>query len=196
VAANEMILSVFGALFPSVSVGFTTWLGSMGGALWRVLITPVDTFKTTLQTDGAKGMTILKDKMAKGGIAVLWAGWEANYVANVIGNYPWFVTMNALQGNIAIPQGNVAKLIRSAFIGAVASSVSDVISNSIRVIKTKKQTTADASVGYVGATKQVLSESGLYGLFLRGLETRLLTNVLQGAFFTVLWKAIQDAMKG
>merc|ERR1711959_855335 len=150
-AANEMILSVFGALLPNVSVGFTTWLGSMGGALWRVLITPVDTFKTTLQTDGAKGMTILKDKMAKGGIAVLWA---------------------------------------------VASSVSDVISNSIRVIKTKKQTTADASVGYVGATKQVLSESGLYGLFLRGLETRLLTNVLQGAFFTVLWKAIQDAMKG
>merc|ERR1719217_1329139 len=104
--------------------------------------------------------------------------------------------MNLFQSNIAIHPGNVAKLVDSAFISALASSVSDVISNSIRVIKTKKQTTTDASMGYVGVTKQVLSESGLYGLFLRGLETRLLTNVLQGAFFTVLWKAIQDAMKG
>lgn len=43
------------------------------------------------------GFAILKDKISKGGFSVLWSGWEGNYVANVIGNYPWFATMNMLQ---------------------------------------------------------------------------------------------------
>merc|ERR1712150_25923 len=128
------------------------------------------------------------EKVRKGGPLVLWSGWEGNYVANVIGNYPWFATMNVLQKNIGVPEGNLAKLVRSAFIGAIASSVSDVVSNGIRVIKTKKQTHEDASVGYVSAAKEVIEKDGVYGIFFRGLETRIYTNVLQGAFFTVLWK--------
>merc|ERR1719189_551017 len=96
--------------------------------------------------------------------------------------------MNLMQKNIPVPKEPLMQLVRSAFCGAAASSVSDVVSNSIRVVKTKKQTHSDANVGYLTVTKEVYSESGAYGLFLRGLETRIFTNVLQGAFFTVLWK--------
>lgn len=188
VAANDMSLAVMGALLPAVPVSVSTFLGSMSGAVWRIIITPVDTCKTVLQTDGSQGWKNLKAKVSKGGLLVLWAGWEGNYVANVVGNYPWFFAMNWLQKNVPVPKGALEKLVRSAFIGAVASSVSDVVSNSIRVVKTKKQTHTDASMGYIGATKEIIEKDGLYGVLFRGLETRIFTNVLQGAFFTVLWK--------
>merc|ERR1711879_130961 len=161
VAANDMVLGVMGTLFPQIPVSMTTFLGSMAGAAWRIVITPVDTCKTILQTDGAKGWAVLKDKVDKSGFLVLWAGWEGNYVANVVGNYPWFAAMNVLQKNVPVPQGALMKLIRSAFVGAIASSISDVVSNSIRVVKTKKQTHADASIGYLAATKEIVDTDGL-----------------------------------
>lgn len=195
VASNEVVLAVMGSMYPNLSVAVTTWAGSITSAIFRVVITPIDTIKTTLQTDGSKGMTLLKAKMAKSSFLVLWSGWEGNYISNVIGNYPWFATMNLLQNNWAVPSGSAQKLVRSAAIGAIASSVSDVISNSIRVVKTKKQTSQNNET-YGTVISQIVSESGLYGLFFRGLETRIGTNVLQGAFFTVLWKLIQENMKG
>jgi len=190
VAANELVISLFHSLLPQVPLGVSTWIASMTGAGWRVFITPIDTCKTMLQTDGDKGWKMLMDKVAKGGPLVLWQGWEGNYVANVIGNYPWFAVMNFLSSRVPVPDGNVTKLIRSASIGAAASSVSDLISNSIRVVKTKKQTHDRADISYGQCVKEVVDKDGLSGLFLRGLETRILTNVLQGAFFTVMWKAL------
>jgi len=190
VAANEMVVSVMGAIFPSIPVGISTFGASMAGACWRILITPIDTCKTILQTDGNAGWDLLMKKVKAGGPTVLWQGWEGNYLANVVGNYPWFAVMNFLSKNVPVPKGNIAKLIRSAFLGAVASSIADFVSNSIRVVKTKKQTASDASTSYLVCAKEVIDKDGLAGLFFRGLETRILTNVLQGAFFTVLWKAI------
>lgn len=192
VAANEMVISVFAALLPSVPLSVATWFASMTGACWRILITPIDTCKTILQTDGDKGWERLMGKIAKGGPLVLWHGWEGNYIANVVGNYPWFFIMNLLSSRIAVPAGNIAKLIRSASIGAASSSVSDLVSNSIRVVKTKKQTHESADISYMGAAKEVMDKDGVYGILFRGLETRILTNVLQGAFFTVVWKALAN----
>jgi len=190
VASNEMVLAIFNAVLPQVPVSVATFAGSMSGALFRIVITPIDTCKTILQTDGDKGWVKLQQKVKDGGLLVMWSGWEGNYVANVIGNYPWFFVMNLLSKRIPVPEGNVAQLIRSASIGACSSSVSDLVSNAIRVTKTKKQTHEDANIGYVAAAQEVIANDGLQGLFLRGLETRIFTNVLQGAFFTVLWKSI------
>jgi len=190
VAANEMVISVIGTLFPQIPVGVSTFAASMTSAVWRVAITPIDTCKTILQTDGDKGWKILMDKVGKGGPLVLWQGWEGNYVSNVVGGYPWFAVMNFMSQRVAVPTGNVQKLIRSAFIGAVASSISDLVSNSIRVIKTKKQTHENANITYLKATKEIMDKDGIYGILFRGLETRILTNVLQGAFFTVIWKSL------
>jgi len=193
VAANDLIVGLSTTLFPQIPVGITTFAASMSGASWRILITPIDTCKTILQTDGAKGWAALKDKVQQNSVVVLWSGWEGNYVSNVVGNYPWFATMNFMQKNVPVPDGALAKLIRSAACGAVASSVSDVVSNGIRVVKTKKQTHADGSVGYLECAKEVIDKDGLYGLLCRGLETRIYTNVMQGAFFTVLWKYLASS---
>jgi hypothetical protein len=36
-----------------------------------------------------------------------------------------------------------------------------------------------------------MEKDGLSGLFLRGLQTKLLTNAIQGIAFSVAWKYIQ-----
>jgi len=192
VAANDLIVGLAAALMPQVPVSISTVAGSMAGAAWRILITPIDTCKTILQTDGSSGWTILTEKITTRGFLALWDGWEGNYLSNVVGNYPWFAVINMLQKHVSVPDGAFMKLVRSAFIGACASSVSDLVSNSIRVVKTKKQTHSDPNAGYIECTREIVSRDGVKGLLFRGLETRLYTNILQGAFFTVLWKWISE----
>jgi hypothetical protein len=90
-------------------------------------------------------------------------------------------------------------LFRSAALGLSASCVSDCISNSLRVLKTTKQTAGlgassnkeSTEISYQEALTLVLETDGLRGLFGRGLQTRLLTNAIQGAVFSVLWKYFQ-----
>ena len=92
-------------------------------------------------------------------------------------------------------------LVRSAFLGLCASCVSDVCSNSLRVVKTTKQTAnlgakdgmegTPASLSYPEIVTQIIEKDGVVGLFGRGLQTRLLTNAIQGATFSVLWKYFQ-----
>ena len=78
-------------------------------------------------------------------------------------------------------------LVRSAFLGLSASCVSDVVSNSLRVLKTTKQTSQLSADGedlsYPEIVKAIIAEDGVVGLFGRGLQTRLLTNAIQGAVF-------------
>eukprot|EP00438_Fugacium_kawagutii_P022691 Skav203960 [mRNA] locus=scaffold94:44858:48150:- [translate_table: standard] len=121
-----MVLVLVGHLLPQVPVSLATFMGSLSSAAWRIVITPVDTCKTILQTDGAKGWAMLKDKIQKGGPLILWAGWEGNYMANVVGNYPWFATMNVLQKHVAKRHGNSGRVQGSrgsGVEGAVGSGV-------------------------------------------------------------------------
>lgn len=74
-------------------------------------------------------------------------------------------------------------------VGICASAVSDTVSNSLRVIKTVKQTGTDGSLGYGDVVKNIIAKDGLKGLFGRGLSTRLITNMLQSMVFSVGWKA-------
>jgi len=192
-AANTGILAVCEAFFPQLPVGVTTGFASVGGASWRIFLTPVDTFKTTLQVQGDQAFQVLKDKVAKGGITQLYGGALANFTANWVGNYPWFVTFNYLQQAVPQAEGKT-KLARNAFIGICAAAVSDCVSNSLRVIKTVKQTNPDATLGYVQITKGIIEKDGVGGLLGRGLKTRLLTNILQSMVFSVAWKAIEEEL--
>ena len=81
-------------------------------------------------------------------------------------------------------------LVRSAALGLAASCVSDCFSNSLRVLKVYKQSSPD-ELSYTQVVQNVIQESGLTGLFVRGLKTRLLTNALQGSVFSVLLKYFQ-----
>lgn len=132
------------------------------------------------------------------------------------GHYPWFYTRNQLQ--VLLPKYNrktetlnyvvsasyvprcscCTKPLRyqgvAAFIGFCASAVSDTLSNSIRVLKTTKQTSEQA-ITYVQAFNQVVAKDGISGLMFRGLQTKIISNGFQGLLFNVLWQVIQDAMK-
>ena len=94
-----------------------------------IFLTPVDTFKTTLQVQGNAAFNMLKDKVKAGGVGVLYNGAAANFAASLVGNYPWFATFNYLQKNIPQQDTALKQNARNAAIGMCASIVSDCISN-------------------------------------------------------------------
>lgn len=190
-AANTGVIAALEAYYPQMPVSVMTGFASVGGATWRIFLTPVDTFKTTLQVQGNAAFNLLKDKVKTGGVGVLYNGAAANFAANWVGNYPWFATFNYLQKNIPQQDTALKQNCRNAAIGMCASIVSDCISNSLRVVKTVKQTSGDANLGYIDAIKGVLEKDGMKGLFGRGLSTRIATNVLQAMVFSVAWKGIE-----
>lgn len=193
-AANVGVLALMDAFAPGVPVAAKTAIASVGGATWRILLTPVDTFKTTLQVQGNAAFNLLRQRVATGGIGQLYGGAGANFAANWVGNYPWFVTFNFLQARVPQQTETKKKLVRNALIGVASSAVSDSVSNSLRVIKTVKQTGSDASLGYVGIVKSIIAKDGMKGLFGRGLKTRLITNICQSMVFSVAWKAIEEEL--
>jgi hypothetical protein len=132
---------------------------SFGAAVFRIALTPVDTLKTMLQVEGAAGVASLREKIAAGGPRVMFHGAVATAAATFVGHYPWFATYNYLDATLKKPNDLKEKLLRSAFIGFVASAVSDTCSNSIRVIKTTKQTSKTV-ISYPQALKMVLDADG------------------------------------
>ena len=79
------------------------------------------------------------------------------------------------------------------FTAIIASFISDVFSNFLRVLKTTRQTSAE-TIGYKEAIEQIVEKDGVIGLFTRGLGTRVLTNALQASLFTVVWKYLEGRM--
>jgi hypothetical protein len=68
----------------------------------------------------------------------------ATSLATMIGHFPWFFVHNSLDGMLARGATLGASLLRNAFIGFVASVVSDSCSNFMRVLKTMKQVGSSA----------------------------------------------------
>ena len=87
------------------------------------------------------------------------------------------------------------ELGRRAILGFCSSAVSDTCSNSIRVIKVYKQSHPE-QLTYAETVRRVLAESGMAGLFFRGLETKILANGLQGILFSILWKQFEESLFG
>eukprot|EP00894_Picocystis_sp_ML_P005561 jgi/Pico_ML_1/56078/g1671.t1 len=113
------------------------------------------------------------------------------------GHYPWFFTYNFL--NEMLPKYDRQTelpqyLLRSAVMGFSSSAVSDTCSNSIRVLKTTKQT-AVTSITYPQAFQSVVAKDGIQGLLFRGLGTKIISNGVQGLLFSVLWRLGQDYLE-
>ena len=83
------------------------------------------------------------------------------------------------------------KQVRSALLGFISAFVSDIVSNSVRVVKTAKQT-ADVEISYSATAAKIIASDGVSGLFLRGLGTKVISNGLQAMLFTVIWNYLQD----
>eukprot|EP00242_Pyramimonas_sp_CCMP2087_P005986 CAMPEP_0198225024 /NCGR_PEP_ID=MMETSP1445-20131203/99367_1 /TAXON_ID=36898 /ORGANISM="Pyramimonas sp., Strain CCMP2087" /LENGTH=390 /DNA_ID=CAMNT_0043904399 /DNA_START=248 /DNA_END=1420 /DNA_ORIENTATION=+ len=190
-AANAGVLLLLEVYYPDLPIAIKSFAASGAAAVWRIGLTPIDTLKTTRQVQGPEAYDILMAKVKKAGYGVLFAGALGNFAASWVGNYPWFAVYNYLQETVPAASG-MEKLVRNAVIGFCASSVSDTVSNSLRVLKTVRQTNRDENVGYFAAGKAIVETDGWKGLFGRGLPTRLLTNGLQGTFFSVVWKAIEE----
>ncbi|CAM9348591.1 unnamed protein product [Ectocarpus sp. 6 AP-2014] len=196
-AANVGVLTLLEAFEStrSLPLPVKSAAGSLAAGVWRIGLTPIDAYKTTLQVSGAEGTKLLAEKVAANGPTVLFEGALATASATFVGHYPWYFTYNSLGAWLPpAPSGEpLLKLGRQAFLGLCSSCVSDCCSNSIRVVKTTKQT-APIPLSYPEALKQVLDDDGVPGLFLRGLQTRILVNALQGALFAVAWKYFQELL--
>lgn len=152
-------------------------------------------FRCRLQVEGPQAYAQLIAKVRSGGAGVLYEGALANMAASFVGGYPFWLSFNYLSRAFPTAEGGplAAKLLRRAAIGFVSTAVSDCLSNSLRVLKTARQTSAE-SLSYSAAAKAVVAKDGVAGLFVRGLQTRLLVNGLQSSLFVVLWKLLEDSL--
>lgn len=74
--------------------------------MFRTILTPIDTIKTTLQAQGEKGWKILKVRVRMYGIGSLWYGAVATAAATMVGFFPWFGVVSA--SNVrALPFANI-----------------------------------------------------------------------------------------
>ena len=225
-AANVGVLSLLESIpaTQSLPLPVKTLCGSIAAGLWRIVLMPIDTSKTSLQVEGSQGLQKLYSATMEYGPGVLYRGSLAQAAATAVGHFPWFLTYNFFNDILPIVdattfQGQdpntlvLLSLGRSALLGLLASCVSDCSSNSLRVIKTTKQTaqlndsisvnttvtTSDTTkqsktneLSYLEVVQLIIEQDGIIGLFGRGLQTRLLTNAIQGAMFSVLWKYFQQ----
>jgi hypothetical protein len=169
-----------------------TMAASGCAAGFRVFLMPIDAWKTTKQVEGEDGLKKLIAKTKKHPTA-LWQGAVGAMTATWVGHFPWFYTNNQLREVLPQFDFTYGKYVRNAVIGFASAAVSDTCSNSLRVLKTTVQTSTEP-IGYMYAAQQITSKEGYAGLFGRGLKTRILTNGVQGALFTIGWKAFAEML--
>jgi len=192
---NELSLQIFNN--SNIPLYMQTGCASMMTGAWRVITLPLDTWKTSLQVHGNKGIDIVKYKIQNEGIRGLYNGSLASSTATIMGHFPWFVTYNYM--NLYIPRIKyddepIKALGRNALIGFCSSFVSDTVSNSMRVIKTYKQT-HEHKITYKDIVLNIKKTDGIFGLMFRGLQTKIFTNGLQGIIFSIFYKFISEKME-
>ena len=206
-AANVGILALLESspATQALPLPLKTACGSAAAGLWRIFLMPLDTSKTASQVGGSEGLKNLWNEVlvVNKNPSPLYRGAIASAAATAAGHFPWFLTYNFL--NEKLPEISSSddlflSLVRAAVLGLGASCVSDICSNSLRVIKTTKQTAMLGAKDSEGESKElsypeivslILEQDGIQGLLGRGLQTRLLTNAIQGSVFSVLWKYFQ-----
>ena len=169
-----------------------TLAGSTVASINRIFLMPIDTLKTSLQVNSNNGLIDIKNKIKINGFRTLYNGSTASVSATFLGHYPWFLTYNYLNETLPKKEDKLYTLFRNGTIGFSSAVISDITSNSLRVIKTSKQTYS-SDISYINLTKNIINKDGIKGLFGRGLKTRIITNGTQGIFFVVLWKYIEES---
>ena len=171
-----------------IPIFIKTGLASGTAGIIRMILFPVDTIKTMRQVEGKNAIIILQKKIKEKGLLSLYDGALANGVLSIIGHYPWFLVHNYLDSYLPMDNNKIIlRLMRNAFIGFASSCVSDIISNSIRVLKTSAQT-EEGKKSYKEIIDEIKKKEGIKAIFIRGLNTRLITNGIQGLMFNIMWK--------
>ena len=173
-----------------LSLPLQTGISTMATCMWRFVLMPIDTSKTMMQVHGNTGLSTLSNKIKTHGIGSLYQGYTGTLGATMMGYYPWFLTFGYLDKNIPKGESYILDLCRNASIGFSASLASDTISNSARVLKTIKQTDSSQK-SYLQHARSV----GFSDLVTRGLGLKIVSNGLQSAMFTVIWKYLDNILK-
>mmetsp|Transcript_17252 Transcript_17252/g.47173 ORF Transcript_17252/g.47173 Transcript_17252/m.47173 type:complete len:386 (+) Transcript_17252:156-1313(+) len=174
----------------------TTIVASLVVGFARILLMPIDTMKTVLQVDSLEGFRGLMRRLKMGKFMVLYEGAAAVAIMGVVGHYPWFMTYNFLHVRPWLKEMVPSPFLRNAFIGFMASIVSDTATNVFRVVKTTKQVTGSKNnSSYAEIIRMILAADGWKGLFGRGLRSRLASNALQSILFTVCWRGFAEWLK-
>lgn len=176
-----------------------TFIGSLSAGLWRMLIIPVDSFKSHLQVHGKEGLQILNSKISKNGVRVLYNGSLASFTGTIMGHFPWFLTYNTLQEKMPFRDKKnnspLVNFLRSGSIGFLSSTASDIVTNSIRVLKIGRQTGNVSNTTYTETIRSIIKKESITGLFTRGLKTKILINGLQGFVFVVIFDRLKEYIK-
>lgn len=189
-AANSFVTNYFKDKNSPIYI--QTLYGSILSTTWRVSLMPLDNLKTSLQVDGPKGLANIKYRISNYGFKSMYNGSGASITANLVGYYPWFLTYNYLNNYLDQYQNDpFKKLIRNGGIGFTAAVISDCCSNSLRVLKTSRQTNQN-NQSYLKMVNSIIEKDGISGLLGRGLKTRIMTNGLQGILFNITWKYIES----
>lgn len=172
-----------------------TGIASLGTSIWRLVIMPIDSLKTSLQVHGKPGLDILREKVNQVGYRALYHGYLATASASMLGYYPWFYSYGLLDSKLPQGDSTLSNLSRSAVMGFSASAVSDSVSNSARVLKTYRQT-SPSNVSYLESIKAIIRIGGVGELLTRGLKTKIISNGIQGATFSIVWKYLEKTLHG
>jgi hypothetical protein len=194
-AANDGVQALLSSFESTQSwgVGRSTIIASLFVGVWRMVLMPIDTCKVVLQVDGHEGFRSLLRRVKNGKFSILYQGAVANAVSSILGHYPWFYVYNVLSKNKDLLEIFPSQLLRNGMVGLAASIVSDTVVNSIRVVKTTKQSMGSKhELSYIETIRMVLAADGWKGLFGRGLRTRIFANALQSALFTIIWRGLAD----
>ena len=89
-AANAGILALLqsNSYMKKMPALIKTIFASLAAAAFRMILTPIDTLKTTLQTQGKEGWAILGRRIKTYGVGSLWYGALATAAATFVGHYP------------------------------------------------------------------------------------------------------------
>ena len=172
-----------------------TLASASAATCWRVMLMPLDTLKLMMQVEGANGATKLRAKLAVGGLPVLFHGASGLVTSAFLGHYFWYGTYNMLDARCPRYDDLWSTLARNAGVGFFASAVADTTTNSVRVLKTFRQT-SETPISYSDAARDIMAKDGLRGLLGRGLVTRLFSNGVQAALFSATWKLLEARWNG
>jgi hypothetical protein len=189
--SNTLALSVFSYnQLSGIPVFVQTGFASVTAGLFRIGLMPIDTVKTSMQVEGS--IAGLKTRLKTNGPKVLFNGAIATSSATMVGHYPWFATYNYLNAYLPKYDDPLKNMARNAFIGFNASIISDTLSNSLRIVKTTKQSHPNPAITYKQIADEIIKKDGMQGLLGRGLKIRLMTNGIQGIMFSVVWKYLSS----
>merc|ERR1719424_1770338 len=137
------------------------------------------------QVHGNGATLLLREKVRRGSVLVLWSWASVYFLTSWACTYPWWATFNTMDGLWPAPDTTSLRVMRLGCIGACAAVISDVACNALRVLKTLRQAHPDASQDYTKMIRCAQSqEGGFLGLVSRGLAARVVADVLQGALIS------------